>query len=29
VRDVFGRQVEQGKGPAGVPGGSAPLPVEA
>jgi hypothetical protein len=29
VREVFGRQVAQGKGPAGVQGGAAPQPVEA
>lgn len=29
VRDVFGRQVQQGKGPAGIPDGAAPQPAEA
>jgi len=29
VREVFARQVAQGKGPAGVPSGAAPQPVEA
>ena len=29
VRDVFGRQVAQGKGPINLPNGAAPQPVQA